>query len=239
MKHAYLLLEYVPGGELFTHLRKAGRFATEVARFYAGQCVLLLQYIHNQSVVFRDLKPENLLLDKRGYLKLVDFGFAKQVAVKTYTLCGTPEYVAPEMLLNRGHNRSVDWWALGVLLFEMLAGLPPFESEDPMDVYGQIIEGKVFFPKFFERGSRSLVKRLLDPEPSKRIGALRRGANDVKEHKFFSGFDWDGLYGKSLEAPIVPVIESPDDVSNYDPYPDSDEEAPRPMFEGEDPFKDF
>ena len=146
-KFVHLVLEYAPGGEFFTHLQKAGRLENDAARFYAAQVILIVEYLHQQGIVYRDLKPENLLLDTKGYFKLTDFGFAKKVAFKTYTLCGTPEYVAPEMLLNKGHGQSVDWWGFGILLFEMLSGHTPFVADDPMDVYKQILECRVRFPK--------------------------------------------------------------------------------------------
>jgi serine/threonine protein kinase len=232
-------MEFVQGGELFTHIRKTGRFSNETARFYLAQVVLALEALHKRSIIYRDVKPENLMLDSRGYLRLVDFGFSKRVAFKTYTLCGTPEYVSPEMLLNRGHDRGVDWWAAGILLFEMLAGQPPFIDDDPMGVYGQIIEGRILFPKYFERGARSLIKHLLQPDPSKRYGCLRRGASDVREHRFFTGVDWDALYGKTQAAPILPAVDHSTDITHFDPYPDSDEEAIMPVYEGEDPFTAF
>jgi len=233
------VLEFAQGGELFTHLRKAGRFSNDAARFYAAEVALALDFLHKRGVLYRDVKPENLVLDARGYARLVDFGFAKRVGLKTYTLCGTPEYIAPEMLLNRGHDKGVDWWALGVLLYEMLAGQAPFLDEDPMGVYGQIIEGRVLFPKYIERGARSLIKRLMHADPAKRLGCLRRGGADVREHRFFEGFDWDGLYGSSLRAPIVPDIRGPQDVTHFDPFPDEEGEAPMPAYEGEDPFTGF
>lgn len=138
-----MVLEYIVGGEFFTHLRKAGRFDHVASKFYATQIILVFEYMHTSDFIYRDLKPENLLLDKYGFLKITDFGFAKRVAFKTYTLCGTPEYIAPEVLLNKGHGKGVDWWTLGILLYEMMAGQPPFVDDDPMGIYQQILAGKV------------------------------------------------------------------------------------------------
>lgn len=118
----YMVQEYVIGGELFRHLRKAGRFTGDTARFYAAEIVLALEYLHSKDIIYRDLKPENILLDSRGYIKIADFGFAKKVQDRTWTLCGTPEYLAPEIIQSKGHGKAVDWWALGILIFEMLAG---------------------------------------------------------------------------------------------------------------------
>lgn len=141
----YMLLDYVPGGELFSYLRKFRRFDESIARVYAAEIVLVLEFLHEQQggIAYRDLKPENLLLDNDGHIKLVDFGFAKRLGhpdhhpVETYTLCGTPEYLAPEVIQNKGHSTAVDWWALGILIYEFLAGYPPFYHNNPMEIYKQ------------------------------------------------------------------------------------------------------
>lgn len=141
----YMLLDYVPGGELFSYLRKYRRFDEQVARFYAAEIVLVLEFLHERQggVAYRDLKPENLLLDQEGHIKLVDFGFAKRLGykddrpVETYTLCGTPEYLAPEVIHNKGHTTAVDWWALGILIYEFLTGYPPFWHQNPIEIYKQ------------------------------------------------------------------------------------------------------
>ena len=170
-RNLYMLLEFIIGGELFTHLRKAGKFANDHTRFYAAQIVMALQYLHNDSVVYRDLKPENLLLDLIGYLKITDFGFAKKVEDRTWTLCGTPEYLAPEIIQSKGHGKSVDWWALGILVYEMLAGYPPFYDENPFGIYQKILAGKLEFPRHFETHARDLIRKLLTADRTKRIGA--------------------------------------------------------------------
>jgi protein kinase A len=150
-KMIYFLLEYIPGGELFTLMRNDIIFPQEQARFYCANIIKVFEYLHSLNVIYRDLKPENILIDVNGYLRLTDFGFAKKIDGKTYTICGTPEYLAPEIVLNRGYSKPADWWALGVITYEMLAGIDPFNDTDPMMVFNKIIKGKVKFPKLMNR----------------------------------------------------------------------------------------
>lgn len=238
-RYLYMVLEYIVGGEFFTHLRKAGRFDNNTAKFYAAHVVLIFEFLHSKDFIYRDLKPENLLLDSTGYLKITDFGFAKRVAFKTYTLCGTPEYIAPEVLLNKGHGKGVDWWTLGILVYEMLAGQPPFVDDDPMGIYQQILAGKLNFPRYIDRNVKALIKKLLLADLTKRYGCLKAGADDIKKHKWFADMNWDNLLGRKLQAPILPQVSGASDTSNFDPYPDSVEEAPIPIYSGNDPFLDF
>lgn len=171
----YISMEYVAGGELFTYLRSVGRFSPNQACFYAAQIVAIFEYMHSHNVVYRDLKPENVLIGPDGFLKLTDFGFAKIVEGRTYTLCGTPEYLAPEILTNKGHGKGVDWWTVGILLYEMIAGIDPFNDDDPMGIYQNILRGVIKFPRKFDRDARSLVKHLLQADLSKRYGNLKNG----------------------------------------------------------------
>jgi serine/threonine protein kinase len=150
-RYLYMVLEFIRGGELFTYLRSVTSFPVPQAQFFGAQIVSMFEYLHGKDIIYRDLKPENLLIDETGYLKLTDFGFAKICDGRTYTLCGTPEYLAPEMLLNKGHGKPVDWWTFGILLYEMLAGIDPFSDEDPMNIYQKILKGKVHFPKTFDK----------------------------------------------------------------------------------------
>jgi len=240
-KNLYMMLEYVIGGELFSHLRKAGRFSNDTTRFYAGCIVMALQHLHSMDIVYRDLKPENLLLDEHGYLKVTDFGFAKKVEDRTWTLCGTPEYLAPEIIQSKGHGKAVDWWALGILIYEMLAGYPPFYDENPFGIYQKILAGKIEYPRHFDVHAKDLVRKLLSPDRSKRIGNLKNGAEDIKKHKWFRGFDFTALLQKQQSPPIVPEVRSPGDTRNFDKYPDSVEDPIGPVLDqrSKDLFNDF
>jgi len=174
-KYLYMVLEYVNGGEFFTHLRKAGRLENNAAKFYSASVVAIFSHLHMEDIIYRDLKPENLLLDHEGFLKITDFGFAKKVLFKTYTLCGTPEYIAPEVLLNKGHGKGVDWWTLGILIFEMLAGQPPFVDDDPMGIYQQILAGKISFPRYFDRNAKGLIKKAASVRFDKTLWLFEEG----------------------------------------------------------------
>ena len=179
-RHLYLVLELINGGELFTYLRNVESFTTDQARFYASIVSSCFEYLHSKNIIFRDLKPENLLIASDGYLKLTDFGFAKFLTEgRTFTICGTPEYIAPEVILNQGHGKAVDWWTLGVLIYEMHAGIDPFNDEDPMGIYRNILKGKVSFTSNFDKDARSLVKHLLVADLSKRYGNLKEGIFNV------------------------------------------------------------
>ena len=165
-KFLYIGMEFVSGGELFTYLRIQESFSVEQTSFYAAQITLVFEYLHSYNVIYRDLKPENLLICQDGYLKLTDFGFAKIVDSRTFTLCGTPEYLAPEIIKNSGHGKGADWWTLGIIIYEMLVGIDPFNDNDPMSVYSNILKSKVVFPRRFNKSARSLIKRLLQPDLS-------------------------------------------------------------------------
>jgi len=224
-KNLYLMMEYIIGGEFFSHLRKAGRFPNETSKFYAAEITLVFAYLHELSILYRDLKPENLLLDRVGHCKVTDFGFAKKVEYRTWTLCGTPEYLAPEIILSKGHGKAVDWWALGILMYEMLAGYPPFYDEDPLGIYQKILEGKIKFPWHFDRHSKDLIKKLLTADLTKRLGNLKGGAEDIKKHKWFADLNWDNVLQRQVEPPIKPDVTNDEDTNNFEKYPDSAENS--------------
>jgi len=239
-KYVYMLMEASLGGEVWTILRDRGWFDDSTARFYVACVVSALDYLHNRGIIYRDLKPENLLLDKFGYVKVVDFGFSKLVEPgnKTWTFCGTPEYVAPEIILNKGHDRAVDFWSLGVLMYELLTGTPPFTASDPMKVYNIILRGfdQIEFPRHITRTAVTIMKRFCRENPVERLGYQKDGILDIKKHRWFQGFDWEGLISRNLAPPIIPKIHGPGDTSNFDQYP-RDEDVPGDEISGWD--KDF
>ena len=235
-KYIYFIMEYIQGGELFTLLRTKGTFPVPQTKFYIAHIITIFEYLHSKNIVYRDLKPENILINKNGYLKLTDFGFAKQLEnEKTYTLCGTPEYLAPEIILNKGHGKAVDWWTLGILLYEMLVGIDPFSDDDPMKTYQKILKGKINFPKTINKDAKSLIKHLLTQDTSKRFGCLKSGVKDILNHRFFEGFDWKNFVYLSMPAPYLPNVKSDDDTSNFEKYPESDGEIPA-VDKKNDPF---
>ncbi|KAL4709060.1 hypothetical protein ACJJTC_005921 [Scirpophaga incertulas] len=229
-KYLYMLMETCLGGELWTILRDKGQFDDATTRFYTACVVEAFHYLHSRNIIYRDLKPENLLLDSKGYVKLVDFGFSKklQASRKTWTFCGTPEYVAPEVIMNRGHDISADYWSLGVLMFELLTGSPPFTGADPMKIYNKILKGidAVDFPRCITRNAANLIKKLCRDNPAERLGYQRGGITEIQKHKWFDGFNWEGLAQRTLEPPITPVVKSAVDTHNFDQYPPDGDEPP-------------
>jgi len=212
----YFLLDVCLGGELFTILRRRRYFNEATSKFYAGCVVEAFDYMHSRRIIYRDLKPENLVLDDQGYLKVTDFGFAKVVKDKTFTLCGTPDYLAPEIVTGQGHGKGVDWWTLGILIYEMLASFPPFFDDEPIETYRKIIKCRLKFPRYFSHEAKELIKSLLRAKPTKRLGVLRGGADNIRKHSWFSDFDWDKLTSFKLKPPITVSVKSVRDISNFD-----------------------
>ena len=238
-QYLFLILEYVAGGELFSLLRNNINFPVEQAKFYTAHIITIFEYLHSKNIIYRDLKPENILINKNGYLKLTDFGFAKVINNnKTYTLCGTPEYLAPEIILNKGHGKPVDWWTMGILLYEMLVGIDPFSDDDPMMIYQKIIKGKIRFPNTIDKNAKSLIKHLLIADTTKRFGCLKNGVKDIVNHRFFNGFDWRSFVFIKMDPPYIPPIKQNDDTSNFGDYPDSDDEVAS-LPTDKDPFLDW
>lgn len=220
-RNIYFVLELLQGGEFFTYLQKVGRLSEAKACFYAASVVSAYTALHELKIAYRDLKPENMVLDAKGFVKIVDLGLAKQIQNgKTWTMCGTPDYLAPEIILNEGHDMAVDYWALGVLIYEMVTGWPPFYADEPMKTYEKIVACAVSFPVYITRQLSDLVSKLLTTQPGKRLGNLKGGINDIMKHKWFASFDWAGLDALTIPAPYVPTIKDATDVSNFDNYDD-------------------
>ena len=215
----YFIMPFIRGGELFQHLRTEKFFKEDKARFYAASMGLALEYLHNHAIVYRVIKPENILIGEDGYLKLIDFGMAKMLKgnEKATSFCGTPEYLAPEIITGEGHNRAADWWSYGILIFEMLCGIPPFYCENTERMYDLITNAELRFPKRIQvsDNAKDLIKKLLIKQQNKRLG-VNKGFEEIKTHPFFQGFDFDALLAKKLEAPFIPVLKDSLDVGNFD-----------------------
>ncbi|KAF5333342.1 hypothetical protein D9611_002197 [Ephemerocybe angulata] len=217
----YLVTDFKSGGELFWHLQRETRFTEERAKFYIAELILALEHLHKHNIVYRDLKPENILLDATGHVALCDFGLSKadlRPDELTTTFCGTTEYLAPEILLDeQGYSKIVDFWSLGVLLFEMCCGWSPFYAEDTQQMYKNICFGKIRFPKgVIGEDGKLFVKGLLNRNPKNRLGA-QRDAAELKEHPFFKNIDWEALANKQVTPPFKPVVESDESTNNFDP----------------------
>jgi len=217
-KHVYLLLEVCLGGELFNLLRDMNYFKEPVARFYTACVVEGFAYMHSKNIIYRDLKPENLVLDAKGYLKITDFGFAKEITDRTYTFCGTPDYLAPEVIGGKGQSFGVDWWTLGILLFEMLSSTPPFVDNDVTQTYKKILKSHVKFPRFFSKNAKTLILQLLRKKATRRLGVVKGGATRIREHPFFTeapDWSWESLQDQTMEPPIIPKLEDQFDIQNF------------------------
>ncbi|OJJ46692.1 hypothetical protein ASPZODRAFT_16440 [Penicilliopsis zonata CBS 506.65] len=215
----YLVLAFVNGGELFYHLQREQRFDVNRARFYTAELLCALECLHGFKVIYRDLKPENILLDYTGHVALCDFGLCKldmKDEDRTNTFCGTPEYLAPELLLGNGYTKTVDWWTLGVLLYEMLTGLPPFYDENTNEMYRKILQEPLTFPgsDIVPPAARDLLTRLLDRDPQRRLGV--NGAAEIKSHHFFANIDWRKLLQRKYEPSFKPGVANALDTTQID-----------------------
>jgi len=217
----YLVSEFMQGGDMFFHLHDGQIiiFSNEKTKFYMIELVLALVFLHKNNMVYRDLKPENILLDSEGHVKLTDFGLSKILEDeddKAFTLCGTPQYLAPEVLLRQGYDKMVDWWSLGCVMYEMLCGCLPFAIKRGLKLSMKIYEKKIVFPKNIDKNAKDLIEKLLVVNPKNRIGYGPNGSEDIKNHPFFNGVDWDLAFEKKLTPPFVPKLKSDVDLRYFD-----------------------
>jgi len=217
----HMILDYLNGGELFFHLSNVDRFSEERSRFYSAEITLALGYLHHNKVVYRDLKPENLLLNMDGHVCLTDFGLVKEnlgYGDVTHTFCGSPEYLAPEILQGKGYGRAVDWWSLGTLIYEMLEGLPPFYDEDVSEMNRRILRQPLYFDaSHFSVESMSLLEGLLQRDPEKRFGNGQGDYQEISFHPWFKDINWEDLYNRRIEPSFKPHLQSNTDARYFDP----------------------
>jgi len=214
----YFLLEPALGGELYATYNRKGLHGSEKhAMFYSSGVVYAFEHCHERRIIYRDLKPENLLITDRGHVKLTDMGLAKFVIGKTYTTCGTPDYFAPELIASEGHTNAVDWWTLGILIFELMSGHPPFESAYPMQIYSKVMKGvgKLQFPAKCQGPVGDLIRALLKREPSERLPMKQGGIKNIMAHKWYASFGWEAMRSLTIEAPYKPVVKSKKDIANF------------------------
>jgi len=213
-------MDFMRGGELFFHLRKDYQFSHKRTQFYIAQITIALEFLHKKGIVYRDLKPENILLDQNGNLRLADFGLSKDGMIfddKTNTFCGTAEYIAPEIILRKGHDKSVDWWSLGVLMYEMLTGVAPFHARNRKQLFKNILMKEPDFTKYkFTPEEKDLISKLLQMNPKNRICNSHLDAKELKHHPYFRGLNWDKLMRYELKAPFIPKLKSDKDLRNFD-----------------------
>lgn len=239
----HLILEFAAGGDLFTYLMKQKVIPEEHCKFYAAEILLALEYLHKNGVIFRGLKPEDVLLDSRGHVKLTDFGLAKSTKSKSSTFWGSPLYLAPEIIKGEKQTIAVDFWSFGVLLYEMMCGKPPFWDHDGKALLTRIINKDYEFESNISDEAKDLISKLLNLVPNERLGCGPTGINDIKDHKFFEGIDWHKVLMKGYKPPFVPLIKKESDVGNIDPlftkdiinqyqsFVDNSEKHPSNMFE--------
>jgi len=242
----YMLLPLVQGGELFAllHQVKNGSLPEQDAKFYAASLLEGLTYMHKRNILYRDLKPENVLIGSDGYPVIVDMGFAKAVIDKTYTLCGTPLYIAPEVIMNRGHNMGADQWSWVVLVYEMILGSCPFYKDgmDQMDLFKSIVRVRYSFPKnnLMSKSCEDLIASILKPNPSTRLGSKNKGDDDIKNHAWFKDTDFQALVEKQVKVPWQPIIKDAFDVSAFDNWDHLEEKITPPISSREQElFPDF
>ncbi|VDP97626.1 unnamed protein product [Trichobilharzia regenti] len=218
----YLILEFLRGGDLFSRLSKEYMFTEEDVKFYLAEIALALNYLHSNGIVYRDLKPENILLNEEGHVRLTDFGLSKEsifesAGDRTYSFCGTVEYMAPEVVNRHGHGTAADWWSFGVLMYELLTGMLPFHNENRKDTMQMILKAKLSMPQFLSPSAQSLLRALFKRTPSNRLGHGPDGFDQLKSHEFFATINWDDLLNGRIQPPFKPPCSSINEILNFDP----------------------
>ncbi|XP_050033084.1 putative protein kinase C delta type homolog isoform X1 [Dermacentor andersoni] len=217
--HLFFVMEFLNGGDLMFHIQQSGKFDQDRARFYAAEIVCALKFLHKRGIVYRDLKLDNVLLDRNGHVKIADFGMCKcglADAEKTSTFCGTPDYIAPEIIKGQHYNQSVDWWSFGILTYEMLIGQSPFNGTDEDELFWSVCNEEAYYPRFLSREAKSLLVLLLDKNAETRLGMPSCPAGDVCDQPFFRNIQWEKLEKKEVEPPFKPKLRNTADVSNFD-----------------------
>ena len=215
----YLVTEFMQGGDMFFHLHEQGKFNRERAKFYIIEILLGIEYLHKNNMVYRDLKPENILMDKDGHIKITDFGLSKildDMNEKVFTLCGTPQYIAPEVVYKRGYDKGVDWWSLGCVLYEFLIGSLPFHIPRGGKISHRTFEGPIKFPKGMNEDDMDLICNLLINNPKQRLGNGPKDAEDIKKHPYFKDVDWEKYLKKEIKPPFIPKLKSDTDLKYFD-----------------------
>ncbi|KAJ3161249.1 camp-dependent protein kinase catalytic subunit [Irineochytrium annulatum] len=207
--YLYMVMEYIDGGDLFSYLRKIQRFAEEDAKFYICEVLIALQYLHSENIVYRDLKPENILLDTTGHIKLADFGFAKVVRGTTQSFCGTPDYIAAEVVANHPYTKAVDWWSFGVLVFELVSGKTPFGDETSEKIYENIALGRIKWHQTIKGPCKDIVRRLLELDATRRLGSVGDG-NEIRAHPWFRNVNWKKVEMRQATPPFLPACDAPE-----------------------------
>uniref|UniRef100_A0A3B3X1Y0 Protein kinase C n=1 Tax=Poecilia mexicana TaxID=48701 RepID=A0A3B3X1Y0_9TELE len=214
-EHLFFVMEYLNGGDLMFHIQEKGRFDLNRATFYSAEIVCGLQFLHSKGIIYRDLKLDNVMLDHEGHIKIADFGMCKENVFgenRATTFCGTPDYIAPEILLGQKYSFSVDWWSFGVLLYEMLIGQSPFHGDDEDELFESIRVDTPHYPRWINKDAKDLLERLFERDPSRRLGIV----GSLQSHSFFKSINWQALARREVEPPFKPKVKAPNDCSNFD-----------------------
>lgn len=203
----FYLTEFIAGVNLKNLIKTNEKLSLEHAKFYLASLITILDYLHKKKIIYRDLRPDLIFINNNGYIKLIDFSLSKKMKADfAYTLCGIPEYYSPEMINQTGYNKSIDFWQLGILLYEMLVGFTPFIDSDPVKLFNKIKNCKIKFPKHINKNAKTLIRHFLIIDINKRLGCTKKGIYEIIQNPFFEGFDWEGLLNRNLQPPYLPKI---------------------------------